>query len=68
VLGFMMSGEDHRWHPADGAIRNSNQVVLSSPEVPSPVAIRYAWDDNPVCNLSSKDGLPATPFRTDKAD
>jgi sialate O-acetylesterase len=33
--------------------------------VPAPVAVRYAWADNPVCNLYSADGLPATPFRSD---
>ncbi|MCX6931573.1 MAG: hypothetical protein NTZ29_02635 [Verrucomicrobia bacterium] len=33
--------------------------------MPAPVAVRYAWADNPVCNLFSADGLPVTPFRTD---
>jgi sialate O-acetylesterase len=36
--------------------------------VANPVAVRYAWADNPVCNLFSNDGLPATPFRTDDFD
>jgi sialate O-acetylesterase len=40
-------------------------VVISSRDVPSPVAVRYAWGDSPLCNLFNKDGLPASPFRTD---
>ena len=36
-----------------------------SDAVASPIAVRYAWGDNPVCNLYSNDGLPVTPFRTD---
>jgi len=34
--------------------------------VANPIAVRYAWADNPVCNLFSNDGLPVTPFRTDE--
>ena len=40
-------------------------IAVSSPKIAKPVAVRYAWADNPVCNLYSKDGLPVTPFRTD---
>jgi sialate O-acetylesterase len=40
-------------------------VVVWSDKVPEPVAVRYAWADNPVCNLYNKAGLPAYPFRTD---
>jgi len=40
--------------------------VVSSPKVPQPVAVRYAWADNPEgCNLYNQAGLPAAPFRTD---
>jgi sialate O-acetylesterase len=38
---------------------------VSSPAVAKPVAVRYAWSDNPVCNVYSAEGLPVTPFRTD---
>ena len=38
---------------------------MSSPEVPKPVAVRYAWGDNPIVNLQDRNGLPVTPFRTD---
>jgi sialate O-acetylesterase len=41
-------------------------VVVSSPEVAKPVAVRYAWDDDPECNLVNSAGLPASPFRTDQ--
>jgi sialate O-acetylesterase len=40
-------------------------VVVSSSEVANPIAVRYAWADNPTCNLCNKAGLPASPFRTD---
>jgi hypothetical protein len=41
-------------------------VVVSSPDVPNPVAVRYAFSGNPEgCNLYNKEGLPASPFRTD---
>lgn len=39
--------------------------MVSSPEVPFPIAVRYAWADNPVCNLTNEADLPASPFRTD---
>jgi len=65
VKGFALCGEDHAWHWADGEISGTNSVTLSSKEVPLPVAVRYAWADNPDCNLYSEEDLPATPFRTD---
>jgi sialate O-acetylesterase len=49
---------------ADAKIDGSTVVVWSD-KVPEPVAVRYAWADNPVCNLYNKAGLPAYPFRTD---
>ncbi|NOX53070.1 MAG: hypothetical protein GXP27_01250 [Planctomycetes bacterium] len=42
-----------------------NQVEVWSDTVSDPVAVRYAWADNPVCNLYSRERLPVTPFRTD---
>ncbi|MGZ8940742.1 MAG: sialate O-acetylesterase, partial [Limisphaerales bacterium] len=42
-----------------------NEVVVSSAEVPHPVAVRYGWADYPVVNLFNREGLPASPFRTD---
>jgi len=65
VKGFALCGEDHVWHWADGEVSGTNSVTLSSKEVSLPVAVRYAWSDNPDCNLYSDGDLPATPFRTD---
>ena len=42
-----------------------NDVIVSSPNVPKPAAVRYAWAFTPVCNLTNAEGLPASPFRTD---
>jgi sialate O-acetylesterase len=64
LVGFAIAGEDRRFVWADAVIKG-NDVVVSSPEVKKPVAVRYAWADNPACNLYNKAGLPASPFRTD---
>lgn len=63
--GFAICGEDKVWRWAKGKILGRDKVEVWSDEVPVPVAVRYAWADNPVCNLFSNDGLPVTPFRTD---
>ncbi len=62
--GFELAGEDGVWYWADARIDGS-QVVVSSPGVPSPLAVRYAWADNPTANLWGKNDLPAGPFRTE---
>jgi sialate O-acetylesterase len=64
LQGFVICGEDKVWKWANAKIEN-NTVVVSSPEVPKPIAVRYAWADNPTCNLYSGAGLPAVSFRTD---
>ncbi|MEK7413274.1 MAG: sialate O-acetylesterase [Planctomycetota bacterium] len=64
VKGFAIAGADKRWRFADATI-DGNEIVLRSAEVPLPVAVRYAWCMNPVCNLTNSTGLPAVPFRTD---
>ena len=46
-------------------IVGNDKVEVSSDKVAKPIAVRYAWADNPVCNLYSADGLPVTPFRSD---
>lgn len=63
--GFAVCGTDKAWHWAVGNIVGSNQVELVCQDVGHPVAVRYAWANNPRCNLYSNDGLPVTPFRTD---
>jgi len=62
--GFAICGEDRRWKWADAKI-DGESVVVWSAQVPKPVAVRYAWTNNPVCNLYNGGGLPAGPFRTD---
>ncbi len=64
LAGFQIAGADHVWHWAHARISGS-EVVVSCPEVTSPVAVRYAWSANPVCNLFNSEGLPAWPFRSD---
>lgn len=62
---FAIAGEDQQFVWADAVIKG-NTVVVSSKDVPNPVAVRYAWADNPDdANLINKDGLLASPFRTD---
>jgi len=65
ILGFIICGADKKWHAAQGKIIGANVVELWSDKVQSPMAVRYAWSETPVCNLYSADGLPVTPFRTD---
>ena len=62
--GFQIAGDDRKWVWASARIEGSS-IVVSSAKVPKPVAIRYAWADNPACNVVNLDGLPASPFRTD---
>jgi sialate O-acetylesterase len=65
LKGFAVAGEDHQWHWADAKVEG-NQVVVRSDEVKHPVAVRYAWANNPAgANLVNGAGLPASPFRTD---
>ncbi|RFC45490.1 MAG: sialate O-acetylesterase [Verrucomicrobia bacterium] len=65
AIGFALCGEDKVWHYAKGTVVGDDKVEISSEKVPTPIAVRYAWANNPVCNLASKEGLPLTPFRTD---
>jgi sialate O-acetylesterase len=62
--GFQICGEDRRWIWGDARIDGQSVVVWSS-KVPEPIAVRYAWADNPTVNLFNGAGLPAAPFRTD---
>lgn len=62
---FAIAGEDRRWVWAEAVIEGDT-VRVRSPEVPRPVAVRYAHSSNPEgANLYNRDGLPASPFRTD---
>ncbi|HEX3872003.1 MAG TPA: sialate O-acetylesterase [Pirellulales bacterium] len=64
LKGFVIAGKDREWKPAHAKI-DGDTVVVSSPTVTQPVAVRYAWDSNPDGNLFNRAGLPASPFRTD---
>ena len=64
LLGFAIAGGDKIFHVANARI-DGKTVVVWSDKVPQPVAVRYAWANNPVCNLYNAAGLPASPFRTD---
>ncbi len=65
LKGFAICGSDRKFVWAKAEILPDNTVAVSSPEVPQPVAVRYGWADCPVVNFWNKDGLPASPFRTD---
>jgi sialate O-acetylesterase len=64
IKGFTIAGEDRKFVWANAVIKG-NHVKVTSPDVPRPVAVRYGWDINPVCNLYNQAGLPAVPFRSD---
>ena len=63
-LFFTIAGADQIFYPADAMI-NGNRIIVSSPKVKKPVAVRYGFTNYPVTNLENKDGFPAVPFRTD---
>ena len=65
LKGFVVAGSDKKFVPASARIEG-NQVIVSSPEVKQPAAVRYAWENYPLCNLYSGAELPASPFRTDE--
>jgi sialate O-acetylesterase len=66
---FEIAGADKVWKWADAKVDGTDSVLVSSAEVKSPVAVRYAWAANPEgANLVNSDGLPASVFRTDDWD
>jgi sialate O-acetylesterase len=64
LTGFAIAASDKRFYWAKAVIVG-NEVVVSCDKVSEPVAVRYAWADNPECNLVNSERLPAVPFRTD---
>jgi sialate O-acetylesterase len=64
LKGFAIAGADKKFVWAEARIEGDS-VVVSSASVLNPQAVRYAWADNPVCNLYNSEGLSASPFRTD---
>ena len=63
ITGFAVAGEDMNYVWADAVIEGQT-VVVSSPEIAAPKAVRYGWASNPACNLYNAADLPASPFRT----
>ena len=61
---FEIAGEDQMFYPADAKI-DGKTIVVSSPKVKKPLAVRFAWKAIPEPNLFNKENLPASPFRTD---
>jgi sialate O-acetylesterase len=64
LKGFVVAGADKKFYFADAQIKG-NTMVITSANVPQPLAVRYGWADFPTVNLFNKDGNPASPFRTD---
>jgi sialate O-acetylesterase len=64
LVGFSIAGEDRKFKWAQAKI-DGDTVIVWSPEVVNPVAVRYGWSNNPAVNLVNGAGLPASPFRTD---
>lgn len=65
-VGFAIAGEDKIFHWATAEIINKDTIIVHSPKVAEPVAVRYGWADNPVVTLYNSAGLPMNPFRTDE--
>jgi sialate O-acetylesterase len=62
--GFEIAGGDKVFHWADARI-DGDSIIVSCKQVAKPIAVRYAWADNPKCNIFSADDIPLMPFRTD---
>ena len=64
LKGFVIAGADRKFVPAEATV-DGETIVVRSESIGAPIAVRYAWEMNPDCNLVNKTGLPASPFRTD---
>ena len=64
LKGFTIAGADSKFVPADAEVRGKTVVVWSE-QVPAPLNVRYGWANVPDGNLFNKEGIPASPFRTD---
>ena len=64
LKGFAIAGSDKEFVWAEAQIKG-DEVIVWSDIVPHPAAVRYGWAINPACNLYNREGLPASPFRTD---
>ena len=64
LRGFVLAGVDRKFVPAEATIAG-DVVIVRSDRVAAPVAVRYAWAEFPDCNLGHREGVPASPFRSD---
>jgi sialate O-acetylesterase len=64
LKGFAIAGKDRKFYWAEATI-DGDYIMMKSSKVKNPVAVRYGWASSPDCNLYNKEGLPASPFRTD---
>ena len=64
LKGFAVAGEDRKFYWGDAKL-DGDCAIVSSPKVPKPQAVRYAWNNGKEWNLFNSAGLPASPFRTD---
>lgn len=66
IVGFELAGEDHQFHLAKAEVDwDGNTILVSCPEVPKPVAVRYGWRNWMGANLQKSNGIPVPPFRSD---
>jgi sialate O-acetylesterase len=65
IMGFEAAGADGKYFEAQARVEGAT-IVVSTPQVPAPAAVRYAWADDPACNLINGSSLPAGPFRSDQ--
>ena len=68
LRGFTIAGKDKKFVNAQAKITGPNTIEVWNDKIEEPAAVRYAWADNPICNVFSGAGLPLTPFRTDDWD
>ena len=64
ITGFELAAADGKFYPATGVVKKNKYVVVSSPQVPLPVALRFAWKEDSQPNLFNNVGLPAEPYQT----
>ncbi|MCM8543464.1 MAG: sialate O-acetylesterase [Lentisphaeraceae bacterium] len=65
LRGFTIAGADKKFVNAQAKFSGKNKIIVWADSVKEPASVRYAWANNPICNIYSKEGLPLTPFRTD---
>ena len=66
IVGFELAGEDRQFHLAKAEVDwDGNTILVSCPEVPKPVAVRYGWRNWMGANLQKSNGIPVPPFRSD---